>query len=394
MQKSWVRSVADQSPSMLNASVDRMRAIRRDIHAHPELAFQENRTSDIVAKALERAGIEVHRGLAGTGVVGTLRNGDGPVIGLRADMDALPIHEETSAEHCSKHNGVMHACGHDGHTAMLIGAAEQIASERDFKGTIHFIFQPAEENFGGGKRMVEEGLFKLFPCDAVFALHNWPGLAAGKIAVQPGPMMASFDSFTFTLRGVGGHAAMPETTCDAVVAASELVLALQTIISRKINPHDPAVLSVTQMHGGEAFNVIPAEMKIMGTVRCFSSEVRDFIRDEMLKKAETVCAAHGVKASLDYEEGYPSTINTPAEAEYAASVASGLVGAENVETSFRPSMASEDFSFMTQTVPGAYIWLGAGIDARPLHHPEYDFNDDTLELGRDLLVGLVKSFSG
>ena len=375
-----------------NDPIARMRAIRRDIHAHPELAFQENRTSDLVAEALTRAGIEVHRGLAETGVVGTLKNGGGPVIGLRADMDALPIEEQSGAAHCSTHHGVMHACGHDGHTAMLIGAAEALAASRNFKGTIHFIFQPAEENFGGGKRMVEEGLFKLFPCDAVFALHNWPGLPAGRIAVQPGPMMASYDSFTFTLKGVGGHAAMPETTKDPVTTAAELVLALQTIVSRKISPHDPAVLTITQMHGGHTFNVIPEEMKVMGTVRCFSGEVRDFIRAEMLHVAEAVCGAHGVSVSLAYEEGYPSTINTPAEADYARRVASELVGADHVDTGFRPSMASEDFSLMLQEVPSAYIWLGAGLETKPLHHPEYDFNDDTLETGRDLLIRLATNF--
>ncbi|MAI89998.1 MAG: peptidase M20 [Ponticaulis sp.] len=370
-----------------------MKTLRRDIHAHPELAFEEKRTSDLVARTLEAAGIEVHRGIADTGLVGVLRNGDGPSIGLRADMDALPILEAGGADHKSTHDGVMHACGHDGHTAMLLGAAEALAASRAFKGNVYFIFQPAEENKGGGRVMVEEGLFERFPCDAIFALHNWPGLAAGKIAVQPGPMMASFDTFDIVLKGVGGHAAMPEKARDPLVAASEFVLALQTIVSRKLSAHDPAVLSVTQMKGGETFNVIPGQCEVKGTWRCFDPEVRTFIRDEIDRILASVCAAHQIDYDAEYEFGYPSTINTETEALFAADVAKGVVGEGNVDTSFRPSMASEDFSVMLENVPGAYIWLGAGIEATPLHHPAYDFNDDTLETGRDLLVSLVTRFS-
>ena len=379
--------------SLSNDRIERMIALRRDIHTHPELAFEEHRTSEIVAETLAAAGIEVHRGVAKTGVVGVLRNGDGPTIGLRADMDALPIIEANRhADHCSTHHGVMHACGHDGHTVMLLAAAEMLAETRDFNGTVVFIFQPAEENLGGGRIMIKEGLFEHFPCDAIFALHNWPGLAAGKIAVQPGPMMASFDTFRVVLTGVGGHAAMPEFTKDPIIAASELVLALQTIVSRKVSAHDPAVLSVTQLKGGETYNVIPDSLEMKGTVRCFNADVRTFIETEIRKTVDAVCAAHGTSAEVEYEFGYPSTINTANEAAFAAETAAALFGAEKVETSFRPSMASEDFSCMLEEVPGAYIWLGVGEDAAPLHNPAYDFNDAVLPTGADLLAGLARAY--
>ena len=384
--------MADDLSSALQARRQNLIKIRHDIHAHPELAFEEHRTSDLVAAKLSEIGLSVHRGLAGTGVVGTLKRGDGPSIGLRADMDALPIEEAGASDHKSTHSGVMHACGHDGHTTMLLGAAEELVKRDDLAGTIHFIFQPAEENAGGGRVMVEDGLLRLFPCDAVFALHNWPGVAAGHIAVQPGPMMASFDTFTIDVKGYGGHAAMPEKARDPIVAAAELVLSLQTIVSRKIDPQDPAVLSVTQIKGGETFNVIPDQVDLKGTVRCFSPDVRNKIKAEIEKTASAIASAHSVETVTQYTEGYPSTINTEAEARFAADIARSLFGPDEVITSFRPSMASEDFSFMLQHVPGAYIWLGAGVEAAPLHNPHFDFNDDLLQTGSDLLTEIAVRF--
>lgn len=369
-----------------------MMAVRRDIHAHPELAFEEHRTSDLVAARLEALGLEVHRGLARTGLVGTLRNGNGRSVGLRADMDALPLEELGTPGHRSTHHGVMHACGHDGHTAMLLGAAEELARTRRFNGTVHVIFQPAEENLGGGRVMVEEGLFQKFPCEAVFALHNWPGIPAGHIAVQPGPMMASYDTFSLIVTGVGGHAAMPEKAKDPIVASAELILALQTIVSRKVSPHEAAVVTVTAIKGGETFNVIPEEVELKGTVRCFSPEVRRLIFSEIDRMASAIAGANDLSIRVRLEEGYPSTLNTDAEARFAADVARRLFGDARVQTNFRPSMASEDFSLMLEAVPGAYIWLGAGIDAAPLHNPHYDFNDDTLLTGSDLLVALAEDF--
>ncbi|MAT35487.1 MAG: peptidase M20 [Ponticaulis sp.] len=371
---------------------ERMKAVRRQIHAHPEMAFKEFQTSELVADRLESLGLRVRRAIGGTGVVGTLARGNGGSIGLRADMDALPIREAGNHAYKSKNDGVMHACGHDGHTAMLLGAAEALSQTMDFSGTVHFIFQPAEENEGGGRRMVQEGLFREHPCDAIFALHNWPGLAAGRVAVQPGPMMASYDTFTITLTGKGGHAAMPESTRDPIPVAAELILALQTIVSRKISPHDPAVISVTRIRGGETFNVIPEEVEFSGTVRCFSETVRKRLQIEIEHTTKAVANAHHIDAELQYDWDYPPTINTDKEANFAADTARALYGAERVDTSFRPSMASEDFAVMLQEVPGAYIWLGIGEDAAPLHNPHYDFNDDVLLTGADLLAGLARDF--
>ena len=382
--------MADDTSPIPQSPAERMKALRHQIHAHPELAFREHMTADLVASTLEELGIEFSRGHGKTGIVATLRNGDGPSVGLRADMDALPIHEANTCAHKSTYDGVMHACGHDGHTAMLLGAAQLLSENKDFAGTVHLIFQPAEENDGGGRLMVEEGLFRQFPCDAIFAIHNWPGLAAGRIAVQPGPMMASYDTFTLTLTGKGGHAAMPERTRDPIPVAAEIILALQTIVSRKISPHDPAVISVTKINGGSTFNVIPEQVEFCGTVRCFSEDVRRHLQQEIEHTAITIGAAHGIEVGLKYDWDYPPTINTEAEALFVADTAADLFGLENVETKFRPSMASEDFAVMLQDVPGAYIWLGIGEDAAPLHNPHYDFNDDVLETGAELLAGLAK----
>ena len=381
--------MADDQTDIPQSVIQRMKAWRHQIHAHPELAFNEHQTADLVAKTLTELGIEFSRGHGKTGIVATLRNGEGGSVGLRADMDALPIHEANTCGHKSTHDGVMHACGHDGHTAMLLGAAELLSQSPDFNGTIHLIFQPAEENDGGGRLMVEEGLFRQFPCDAIFALHNWPGLSAGRVAVQPGPMMASYDTFTLTLKGKGGHAAMPENTRDPIPVAAEIILALQTIVSRKISPHDPAVISVTKIRGGDAFNVIPETVELCGTVRCFSETVRHRLQQEIEHTAITIGAAHGIEVGLKYDWDYPPTINTTTEAEFAAETAGHLFGDDMVDVSFRPSMASEDFAVMLQDVPGAYIWLGIGEDAAPLHNPHYDFNDEVLETGAGLLAGLA-----
>ena len=375
-----------------------MTAWRRDIHAHPETAFEEHRTSETVARKLEEFGIEVHRGLAGTGVVGTLRGahpGSGR-IALRADMDALHIHEKNGFAHASKHEGRMHACGHDGHTTMLLGAARYLAETRNFAGTVHFVFQPAEENEGGGRAMVEQGLFEQFPADAVFGMHNWPGLPSGQFAVRPGPMMASFDVFEITVTGRGAHAAMPHTGIDPVVAAAQVVTALQTIASRNVHPLESAVVSVTQIHGGDTWNVIPNEVVLRGTVRTFKPEVQDAIEPAMRRIAENVCAALGASAAMRYERRYPATINSDAETETAAGVLADLVGEANVRRDQLPSMGSEDFAFMLQAKPGTYIWIGNGpADGNAmLHNPKYDFNDEILPLGASYWASLVEHVLG
>jgi hippurate hydrolase len=375
-----------------------MTAWRHDIHAHPETAFEEHRTSEIVAGKLEEFGIEVHRGLAGTGVVGTLRGmhpGAGR-IALRADMDALHVHEKNGFAHASKHEGRMHACGHDGHTTMLLGAARYLAETRNFAGTVHFVFQPAEENEGGGRAMVEQGLFETFPADAVFGMHNWPGLPAGQFAVRPGPMMASFDIFEITVTGQGAHAAMPHTGIDPVVAAAQVVTALQTIASRNVHPLESAVVSVTQIHGGDTWNVIPNEVVLRGTVRTFKPEVQDAIEPAMRRIADNVCAALGASAAMRYERRYPATINTDAETEIAAEVLADLVGLPNVRRDQLPSMGSEDFAFMLQAKPGSYIWIGNGPaeGGAMLHNPNYDFNDEILPLGASYWARLVEHVLG
>jgi hippurate hydrolase len=371
-----------------------MTAWRHDIHAHPETAFEEHRTAEIVARKLEEFGIEVHRGLAGTGVVGTLRGahpGSGR-IAIRADMDALHVHEKNGFAHASTHQGRMHACGHDGHTTMLLGAARYLAETRNFAGTVHFVFQPAEENEGGGRAMVEQGLFEKFPADAVFGMHNWPGLPAGQFAVRPGPMMASFDIFEITVTGRGAHAAMPHTGIDPVVAAAQIVTALQTIASRNVHPLESAVVSVTQIHGGDTWNVIPNDVVLLGTVRTFKPEVQDAIEPAMRRIAENVCAALGASAAMRYERRYPSTINSDAETEIAAGVLADLVGEANVRRDQLPSMGSEDFAFMLQAKPGTYVWIGNGPAEgnAMLHNPNYDFNDEILPLGASYWARLVE----
>ncbi len=371
-----------------------MTAWRHEIHAHPETAFEEHRTSAFVAARLEEFGIEVERGLARTGVVGTLRAGrSGRAIALRADMDALPIHERNAFEHCSTHPGKMHACGHDGHTAMLLGAAKYLAESRNFDGTVHFIFQPAEENEGGGRAMVEEGLFDKFPVEAVYGLHNWPGLPVGTMAVKPGPMMAAFNIFELAVRGQGSHGAMPHEGIDPVMVAAELVGALQTIASRNTDPLDSVVVSVTQIHGGDTWNVIPDEVVLRGTTRAFRAPVQDAVEAAIRRLADGVCAAHGASYEMRYERRYPPTVNSRPEAEHAAAVAAEVVGEANLERDPVPSMGSEDFAFMLERKPGCYVWLGNGPKdgGRLLHSPHYDFNDEILTIGASYWARLVES---
>ena len=370
---------------------------RRDIHAHPETAFEEKRTSDIVAEKLGGWGIEVHRGLATTGVVGTLKgSGDnGRAIGLRADMDALDIHELNDFDYRSRNDGKMHACGHDGHTAMLLGAAKYLSETRNFDGTVYFIFQPAEENEGGGRVMVEEGLFEKFPVESVYGMHNMPGLPLGTIAMRPGPAMAAFDIFEITVTGKGTHAAMPQHGIDPVVISAEIVTALQTISSRIIDPLDPVVVSVTQIHGGDTWNVIPQEVVLRGTARTFSKEARDRVEADIRRIAEGVTATHGATAGLRYERRYPAVVNTDTATDLAAEVAAEVVGVEKVETDWPPLMGSEDFAYMLEAKPGCYIWLGNGAEGEPggcmVHNPSYDFNDEAAVIGASYWAKLVET---
>ncbi len=372
---------------------DEMKAWRHDIHAHPETAFEENRTADVVAGKLAEFGIEVHRGLAKTGVVGTLRAGKSArTIGLRADMDALHIEERNGFPHRSRHAGKMHACGHDGHTTMLLGAAKYLAETRNFDGTVHFVFQPAEENEGGGKAMIADGLFERFPVEAIYGMHNWPGLATGQFAAMAAPMMAAFDIFELTITGKGAHAAMPHRGIDPVVVGAQIVTALQTIASRATSPLDSVVVSVTQFHAGDTWNVIPDQAVLRGTTRSFRPEIQDATEGAIGRIARQTAAAFGATAELRYERRYPPTINTERETEIAAAAIAEVVGAENVRRDLPPTMGSEDFAFMLQAKPGAYVFIGNGADeqASPLHNPRYDFNDEVLALGASYWARLVE----
>jgi amidohydrolase len=366
---------------------------RRDLHAHPEIAFKEFRTSKFVAGYLEKFGVEVHRGMAKTGVVGRLKVGNGNrAIALRADMDALPLEENNNFEHRSEVSGMMHACGHDGHTTMLLGAAKYLAKNKSFDGTVYFIFQPAEEGEGGGRVMVEEGLFDKFPVENVFGLHNWPGMPVGKFGIAPGPMMAAFDIFDITVTGVGGHGAMPHQVIDPIVASSQLILALQTIASRTIDPLESIVVSVTKIRGGDAYNIIPNSVQISGTVRSFKDSVRDKIEPSILRISKGICEAMGATVELDYKRCYPSTINHVEETKLAALAAESIVGKENIDRHPKPSMGSEDFAYMLKERPGCYVWLGNGdaADGCMLHNPGYDFNDDILSIGASYWAALVE----
>jgi len=376
---------------------DEMVSWRRDIHAHPEIAFEEHRTAKVVAEILESFGIEVETGIAGTGVVGTLKKGRGNrSIGLRADLDALPIHEANDFEYKSKHDGMMHACGHDGHTCMLLGAAKYLAKSDDFEGIVHFIFQPAEENEGGGKAMIEDGLFDKYPVESVFGMHNIPGMPVGSFAIKPGPMMAAFDIFKVKIIGRGGHAAMPQFTIDPIIIATKIVEAYQSIVSRFTDPQDPVVLSVTQFHAGDAFNVIPNEVEISGCTRCFSPKIQERLEIQMKHMATEICSAFGATCEFLYERRYPPTINSELEAAIAGEVASDIVGSDRVNLNPKPAMGSEDFAFMLMEKPGSYIWIGngdgegEGEGSCMVHNPGYDFNDEILSLGATYWVRMVE----
>ena len=384
-----------------------LKTLRRDLHAHPELCFEELRTAEVVAAQLTAWGVEVHRGLGKTGVVGVITGRDGGacgrMVGLRADMDALPVTEFNTFAHASQHPGKMHACGHDGHTAMLLAAAQYLAKSRDFDGTVVCIFQPAEEGGGGAREMIADGLFTRFPVQAVFGMHNWPGLPAGQFAVKAGPVMASSNEFHIKLTGKGAHAAMPHLGIDPVPAACQMVQAFQTIVTRNRAPLDPAVISVTMIHTGEATNVIPEVATIQGTVRTFTTETLDLIETRMRAIATHTAAAFGVECAFAFKRNYPPTINHPAEAAFARQVMVDMVGAQAVQE-FVPSMGAEDFSFMLQQKPGAYLIIGNGdgdhravghgLGPCTLHNPNYDFNDDLIPLGGSFWVRLAREWLG
>ncbi|CCQ73525.1 M20 aminoacylase family protein [Magnetospira sp. QH-2] len=369
-----------------------MVAWRQDIHAHPETAYEEFRTADKVADLLQSWNIVVDRGLAETGVVGTLVTGDGPSIGLRADLDALHVHEATGLDYQSVNAGKMHACGHDGHVAMLLGAARYLSETKRFKGTVRFIFQPAEENEGGGGRMVEEGLFERFPMDSIYGMHNWPGAEANTFGVRTGPVMASFDVFEAVVVGKGAHGAMPHLSIDPVSIGARIVCAWQSIVSRTVDPQDAAVVSVTQFHAGDTWNVIPERAMLRGTVRSFRPQVRDHLEQALHRMADGICSGAGASLEWCYDRRYPATVNHGPQTDIAAAAAARVVGAEKVVLDMPPSMGSEDFAFMLAERPGCYIRLGngPGRDGCMLHNPGYDFNDDILVTGASYWATLVE----
>ncbi len=372
-------------------------ALRRDLHAHPELGFEEHRTAEVVTGELDRLGLEYHAGVGKTGVVAVIpgqRQDSGRAVGLRADMDALPMHEENDFPHVSRFKGRMHGCGHDGHTAMLLGAARYLAGSRRFDGTVYLIFQPGEEGFGGGKAMVDDGLFERFPADEIYALHNWPALPPGTIAVRPGPMMAASDRIEIHIEGRGGHGAHPHLAVDPVLVAGHIITATQSIIARNVSPIDTAVISLCAMHAGNlaAMSVIPRDARLVGTVRTFRPQTQDAIERRLSELVHSIAAAFGASATLKYERAYPATINSEREAEFAAAVADALVGRENVVRDLEPSMGSEDFSFMLQRRPGAYARLGqGGADGGFfLHNSRYDFNDEVIPVGAGYMAALAE----
>ncbi len=382
-------------PNSIAAMAPDLAEWRRDLHQNPELAFNEHRTAATVAEKLRAFGLDaVETGVGGPGVVGVLHGRGGPggeAILLRADMDALPMPEETGLPYASQNPGKMHACGHDGHTTMLLGAARHLAETRNFEGTVYFCFQPAEEGGGGAKTMIEDGLFERFPARAVYGMHNWPGAPAGTFAVRPGPVLASADEFEITVRGAGGHAAFPHRACDPIVAGAQIVTALQSIVARKVDPLKPAVVSVTRFHAGSANNVIPDEAVIGGTMRSFDPEVDTLIKDEMRRICESVAAGMGVGATLiTGEVPYPPCVNDDAEAAFAGRVLEELVGADRVDRNRPPTMGGEDFAFMAQARPGAFVFIGNGESA-PLHTTRYDFNDEVSPIGVAYWAKLVET---
>ena len=386
-------------PELL-AQNDAMRVLRRDIHAHPELCFQEERTSEMIARTLAAWGIEVHRGLGKTGVVGVIQGRPGPrSIGLRADIDALPMTEHNQFAHASRYAGRMHACGHDGHTAMLLSAAQHLAATRDFDGKVILVFQPAEEGGGGAREMIQDGLFERFPMDAIFGMHNWPGMPAGTFAIKDGPCFASSNEFHITIRGKGCHGAMPHLGIDPVPVACQLVLAFQTILTRNLRPIETGVISVTMIQAGEATNVVPESVTLQGTVRTFTDETLDLIEERMRELSHQLSAAFGATAEFEFQRNYPPTINHSAETAFARQVMTEVVGPERVEL-FEATMGAEDFSFFLQHKPGAYFVIGNGdgthregghgLGPCTLHNPSYDFNDELIPLGGTLWVKLAQ----
>ncbi len=376
--------------------------IRRDIHAHPELCFEEVRTADVIAKALTDWGIPVHRGLGKTGVVGIVKNGtSNRAVGLRADIDALPMTEHNQFAHASKHPGKMHACGHDGHTAMLLAAARHLSRHRNFDGTVYLVFQPAEEGGGGAREMIKDGIFERFPMEAIFGAHNWPGMKVGMIGVNPGAMLASSNEFKITIRGKGSHAALPHLGIDPVPVACQMVQGFQTIITRNRRPIDPGVISVTMIHAGEATNVVPDSAQLQGTVRTFSIELLDIIETRMKQVADHICAAFGASCEFEFKRNYPPTVNHPAETEFVKRTLASVVGADNVVT-VEPTMGAEDFSFFLQAKPGCYFMIGNGegehregghgLGPCMLHNPSYDFNDDLIPLGATAWVRIAEEW--
>ena len=371
---------------------------RHHIHKHPELSFKEELTSDYIASVLEANDIEMHRGLAVTGIVATIHGKkEGRVIGLRADMDALPIQEKNDFRHKSVHDGKMHACGHDGHSTMLLGAAVHLKQNNNFSGTVHFIFQPAEEGGGGGRVMVEEGIFGKFPCEAVYGMHNWPGMAEGQFAVHDAAVMAANETLKISIKGKGGHAAMPDQCVDPVVIGAQIITALQSVVSRNVAPLDSAVVSITMVDAGFVSNVIPNDMNLTGSLRYFSTEVGVEVKAKIKKIVEGVSHSMGATATFSSTPNYPATVNTPKHAELCASAAAEVVGSKNVLRNEKPSMGSEDFSFLLNASEGAYIWIGNGLIPEDgpsggcmLHNTEYDFNDEILPLGSSYWVQLVQ----
>ena len=374
-------------------------ALRHDLHAHPELGFEEHRTARVVAEQLAALGIEHHTGIGRTGIVAVVRGrstASGRSVGLRADMDALPMQEDNAFAHRSRYDGRMHGCGHDGHTTMLLAAARYLAETRAFDGTATLIFQPGEEGYAGGRAMIEDGLFERFPADQVYALHNWPGLPVGKIAVRPGPMMAAADRVTIDIEGKGGHGAHPHQAVDPVLVAGHIITAAQSIVARNVSPIDTAVVSLCAMHAGHpgAMSVIPRTAQLVGTVRTFRSRTQDMIETRLTELVASIAAAFGASAKLAYERVYPATINSAREALFAAEVARTVVGRDNVIDDLDPSMGSEDFSFMLQARPGAYARLGQGGSgggpACFLHDSRYDFNDEVIPIGAGYLAALAE----
>jgi hippurate hydrolase len=370
-----------------------LKSWRRDIHAHPELGFEEQRTADFVANKLESFGLDVYRGIGKTGVVGVLRVGNDPeTIGLRADMDALPMHESNDFEHRSIHDGKMHACGHDGHTTMLLGAARYLAETRNFRGQVNFIFQPAEEGIGGARAMIEDGLFEQFPCDSIFAMHNAPGLPVGQFSATAGVVAAAGAFFDIRIDGVGAHGAHPENGVDPVVVGAQVVNALQSVVSRNVRPRDAAVVSITQFHAGDAYNVIPASAHLSGTVRTFSNTVMSHIQDRMRALAESTAKGYGASVNFEFRDIFHPVVNDEAQSAFAAAVCTDLVGKDNVHVNLPPGTGSEDFSFMLEQVPGCYLLIGNGdgVERHPVHHPSYDFNDEASVYGATFFAELTE----